>query len=221
MENSRYSFENVATNITNLNKFKHLSREKLIRKTEDYKNNKLKRYFYKHKGRTIIILFSIIILILCFTFAIPTDGGQDTTNIYTHVGSVLGFFASNIFLCLLLTVIGVETYFSRDEFEQLESALDDKIDEGFKSLQKKDDDAVIDKLQRIVKKIKGNEINDNKIKTYKIAVKTGNAESIRSNASNSLTYIEDLEAINEEVKDLKFNEKKILLEELNKIINIK
>lgn len=117
---------NVASKVVYLNKFSGLSKDELDKKISENKQNQFWRYITKHKGRSFIILLSIIILILCFTFSIPTNGDQDTSSTFNHIASILGFFASNIFLCLLITIIGVETYFSREELEQLKIELENK-----------------------------------------------------------------------------------------------
>lgn len=205
-------FENVVSNAIYINKFKNLSNDKLIEKSKQLNNDKFKRYIYKHKGRTIIILITIIILLLCFIYAIPTNGDQDTTTVMTHIGSILGFFASNVFLCLLLTVVGVETYFSRDEFEQLDVALNEKLEDNFEKLKKIDNNQVINRLKNTIKKIKKNKVDktDNTINK-----KFGNSEII----SEHSTYIEELEDINKDIYNFNMDEKILLLKELNNIIN--
>lgn len=205
-------FGNVANNIANINRFKHLTKDKLIKKTEEYKKNKFKRYIYNHKGRIAVIFLTILILIICFYFAIPTNGDQDTTNKYTHLLSILGFFASNIFLCLLITVIGVETYFSRDEYEQLESALNDKIDNGFKILENIENMDIINKINKTINKIKNYKLKKNKIIH-------GENDSTRSVNFDRSTYVENLQRINDNINELNLDKKAILLHELSKIIN--
>lgn len=145
--------DKVANLIIIKNRFANLSKKELKEKEKDYYENRFFRYFQYHKGRSFIILIAVIILILCFAFNYPINGDIDNTNPITVVFSALGFFTANIFLALLLTVIGVETFMSRDELNELKTANEEHIDIEIENIKKNPTANKIRKVSNLLQKI--------------------------------------------------------------------
>lgn len=203
--------------------------------------NRFLRYITKHKGRTTLIIFSIIILLLCYYFSIPINGDQDATNIYTKIGSALGFFSANIFLCLLVTILGVETYFSREEMEQLQIELEqitqkdiNKIKNTLLLESKKQN---INKIEKILSKLTNTlrefeyDLNTPKIKQVIVRSKEGFApnseiDSIHSSRRSEQEYrstvteddYEALEELKNKISQLDMTKQIKILKKIEKIL---
>jgi hypothetical protein len=131
MENIINHCEKELNGNYNLNGRKNsIINECIIKKTENIKKdldnklikikkNKFTRYFTKHKGRTLIIISIIIFLIICLYFNYPISGDfNDDSNFESKLLSLFGFISSNLLLALLVSVIGVETFLSREELSE-------------------------------------------------------------------------------------------------------
>ena len=212
---------NVTKTAVLVNKFSELTKDKLIEKVKENDKNKFWRYITKHKGRTIIIIIAIIILVLCFMFSIPTNGDQDTTSAINHIGSILGFFASNIFICILLTIIGVETYFSREELEQLKYELNNRTVEELNKLKNKDDNRIISKIKNIFNKHSGTKII---VDISPQDTLGGNIESTMSSSRNSSiqesTYIQDLDDLEKKILNLDINIQAKILQDISNTFQV-
>ena len=113
-----------------INQFK--STISLDKKIDDYNNHKFTRYFYNHKGRTIFIIFCIILLFVCALTEYPIDGSINSDSTVSKFMSVVGFIAANVFLALLFTILGVETFMSREELNEIKIELPKVIEEEIK-----------------------------------------------------------------------------------------
>lgn len=138
-----------------INRFGYLKENELREKIKETKKQKFWRFFKKHKWRVTFIFITIAILIICFIYKIPINGDLDTSTKVRHMGSVFGYFTASIFACLLITVLGVETYFSREEMKELNDALDlqahKKVEEVKEKLSFK---CVLIILTKLVKQLK-------------------------------------------------------------------
>lgn len=89
----------------------------------NYKKTKLTRYFSHHKGRIFFIILCIIILLICVFTQFPIDGSINTDTTLSKFMSLLGYISSSIFMALLLSVLTVETYLSREELNKIDEEL--------------------------------------------------------------------------------------------------
>lgn len=94
-------------------------KERLQKKISDYNKTKFTRYFKNHKWRITIIIICIIILMVCVFTGFPINGDIDNANGGSRFMSLLGYISANIFIVLLVTVLGIETLLSRTESEEL------------------------------------------------------------------------------------------------------
>ena len=94
-------------------------KETLKKQVSEYKKTRFTRYFINHKWRIAFIVICIILLIVCVFTGFPINGDIDTTNGGSKFMSLLGYTSANIFIVLLVTVLGIETLLSRKESEQL------------------------------------------------------------------------------------------------------
>lgn len=94
-------------------------KERLQKKISDYNKTKFTRYFINHRWRIAFIVICIILLIVCVFTGFPINGDIDNTNEGSKFMSLLGYTSANIFIVLLVTVLGIETLLSRTESEQL------------------------------------------------------------------------------------------------------
>lgn len=241
MSNKGQQFSDIASQVVYINKFSGLNKDELERKINENKQNRFLRYITKHKGRTILIIFSIIILLLCYYFSIPINGDQDATNIYTKIGSALGFFSANIFLGLLVTILGVETYFSREEMEQLQIELEqttqkdiNKIKDTLVLESKKQNvnkiDKILSKLTNTLREFES-DLNTPKIKQVIVRSKGGAAthseiDSIHSSRRSEQEYrstvteddYEALEELKNKISQLDMTKQIKILKKIEKIL---
>jgi hypothetical protein len=94
-------------------------KERLKKQLYEYKKTSFTRYFINHRWRIAFIVLCIILLIVCIFTGFPINGDIDTTNNGSKFMSLLGYTSANIFIVLLVTVLGIETLLSRTESEQL------------------------------------------------------------------------------------------------------
>jgi hypothetical protein len=106
------------------------AKRKLDVKRYQYKKKKLTRYFYHHKGRTLIIFICIIILCICVFTQYPIDGSIDTETYLSKFMSLLGYIASSVFVALSLSVLAVETYLSREELNKIDEELTNELNKN-------------------------------------------------------------------------------------------
>jgi Tfp pilus assembly protein PilO len=118
------------TNINDLKKCLQRKSIKIENKINEIKKHKMTRYFTKHKGKTIIILLLIGIIIGCIIYDIPISGElpeqkeikTESDNISRNIQKSLAFFgfiSTNIILALLISITGVETLISREENNEI------------------------------------------------------------------------------------------------------
>ena len=179
----------------------------LDKKIDDYKNHKFTRYFYNHKGRTIFIIVCIILLFVCALTEYPIDGSINSDSTISKFMSVVGFIAANVFLALLFTILGVETFMSREELNEIKIELPNVIEEEIEK--KKSKPGFMQYLQTKLSKLTRQKYNKY---LSKIAVsepdKTGEGEKnidlcdIKSIIYSSLS-VDQLTQLYEDVK--KFN----------------
>ena len=96
-------------------------KERLKKQVSEYKKTRFTRYFINHKWRIAFIVLCIILLLVCIFTGFPINGDIDTTNNSSKFMSLLGYTSANIFIVLLVTVLGIETLLSRTESEQLKN----------------------------------------------------------------------------------------------------
>ena len=94
-------------------------KERLQKQVSEYKKTRFTRYFINHSWRIAFIVLCIILLLICIFTGFPINGDIDTTNNGSKFMSLLGYTSANIFIVLLVTVLGIETLLSRTESEQL------------------------------------------------------------------------------------------------------
>lgn len=119
------NFANTVQKTKNVEKFlkKTYRPQSLEGKIDSYYNNRITRYFLNHKGRTIFMVVCIILLFVCALTEYPIDGSINTQNLVSKFMSVIGFISANVFLALLFTILGVETYMSREELNELKKEI--------------------------------------------------------------------------------------------------
>ena len=124
-------FEDVVRQRQCFKKFQDncISKDQLDVMIKTYNSNKFKRYFLNHKGRTIFMIICIILLFVCALTEYPIDGSINTGDTFSKFMSVVGFIAANVFLALLFTILGVETFMSREELNEIKIELPNVIEE--------------------------------------------------------------------------------------------
>lgn len=97
----------------------------VVTQIQEHKRHKLSRYFKNHKWRVIFIIISIILLFICAFNSYPINGdlyeGTDdkpSTPLTTSM-SMIGYISAQVFVTLLITVLGIETFMSRQELDKL------------------------------------------------------------------------------------------------------
>lgn len=157
----------ISKSIIANNRFANLNTEQLIQKQQDYHSNKFIRYFKAHKGRTLILFILMIILLICFYYQIPINGDLDTTNSLTQTASAISYIIANIFTTLLIAIIGVETYMSREELNELKEMADTQMINLLET--KKNNYLNIEKLKNFIEKYYNElKINNKILNKYKI-----------------------------------------------------
>jgi predicted nucleic acid-binding protein len=179
------TFEDVVSSRACIEKFKDncVSQDNIDEKIENYQSNKLKRYFFNHKGRTFFMALCIILLFVCALTEYPIDGSINSDDTFSKFMSVVGFISANVFLALLFTILGVETYMSQEELKEIKSYLPNVI--ALEIEKKKSNPAVLDYLQNILSKK-----SKKKYVTRKIAVEKSNTTG-RGESDIELTNILD------------------------------
>ena len=133
-----------------------LTKEELDAKREAWKSRKITRYFTKHKYRTAFMFCCLVILIVCISLDIPITGDmpeekpeekteekpeekteekpKEKTEENEKISkdgkkalAFFGFISSSVFMALLFTILGVETYLSREELEEINRGQQDQI----------------------------------------------------------------------------------------------
>jgi hypothetical protein len=207
----------------------------LDNKLKVLKKNKFTRYFTKHKGRTFIILCIVIFLLICIFMPepIPIDGGIDDSNILRKLLSLIGFLSSNLLLALLVSIIGVETFLSREELSEIRNqekkfGLDilvnarKKLKNSGKNKIKKLKD-LINKIQNksssnyVIKKIPVNTTFEENIIFDKDTNKVDGKNEIISNINNINLDFDELNS--NELNSNELNSNELNSEELNKQID--
>lgn len=143
--------ESIAKNIVIANKFSHLTKDELHIKKKHYYNNNLKRYFYNNKGKIFIIILCILCIILCTILNYPINGDINADTPISKFFSIFGWVSSNLLLALLLTVIGVESFMSREELNQLKFANEEEVKNNINLLKKSPTQEKLNKLVEILK----------------------------------------------------------------------
>lgn len=241
MSNQGQQLSDIASQVVYINKFSGLNKDELESKINENKQNRFLRYFTKHQGRTTLIIFLIIILLLCYYFSIPINGDQDAKNIYTKIGSAFGYFSAQIFLCLLITILGIETYFSREEMEQLQIELKQTTQKDINKIKNKllleSKKQNVNKIEKILSKLKNTlrefeyDLNTPKIQRIIVRNKEGSAshseiDSIHSSRRSEQEYRstvteDDYEALEElkiKISKLDMNKQIKILKRLEKIL---
>lgn len=135
---------------------------------KQYKKNKFTRYFSNHKGRTLFMIICIIILFICAFTQYPINGDIKDDNYLSKFMSLVGYISANVFIALLFTIVGVETYLSREELEQIRINTARQLND---TIQKNKDNPNF--LLRLFSKIK--DFYKKKIAMDSIHVKSSNA----------------------------------------------
>lgn len=150
------TFEDVVSQRVCIEKFKDncISQYNIDEKIKNYQSNKLKRYFFNHKGRTFFMALCIILLFVCALTEYPIDGSINSDDTISKFMSVVGFISANVFLALLFTILGVETYMSQEELKEIKSYLPNVI--TLEIEKKKSNNNFRQFLQHSVSKITGN-----------------------------------------------------------------
>jgi hypothetical protein len=176
-----------------------------------YDDNKLSRYFLKHKGKVLIIIICfIIICIAIFVGEAQIDGSINTTNTKTKMASIIGFIFTNLFMVMLITISGIETYFSREEYKILEKDLNKTLDSKIK--EQINNPVLKDIIHKFKNKIKSKDKYTTKPNKIAISNQIGsNDESYQNNKELSQIEIDKL------IELLSFDEKNKFYEELKNL----
>jgi len=170
-------FANVVQTRKNMDKFlkKTYPSKSLEEKINHYYNNRIKRYFLNHKGRTIFMIVCIILLFVCALTQYPIDGTINATDLFSKCMSVLGFISANVFLALLFTILGVETYMSREELNELKKEIEPAIADIVEK--NKNNPGFIQYCKDLISKITGKSYNKQSSKQVAAGTKVGYSES--------------------------------------------
>jgi len=203
-------FEDVVRQRQCIQKFQDncISKDQLDVMIKTYNSNKFKRYFLNHKGRTIFMIICIILLFVCALTEYPIDGSINAGDKFSKFMSVIGFISANVFLALVFTILGVETYMSQEELHEIKSYLPTAIKEEVEK--KKSNPAFLEFLRTRLSNISRNTNLSGKVVIGE-SEKIGCAETdIDFNALNSLLYTSlSFNELNTFYEDLKnFNGKK-------------
>lgn len=97
----------------------------VVQRLKSHKKNKLSRYFKNHKWRIIFIIICVILLFICAFMNYPINGDlyegtdENPPNGLTTSMSLIGYISAQVFVTLLITVLSIETFMSRQELDQL------------------------------------------------------------------------------------------------------
>lgn len=201
------TFGDVVFQRTCIEKFKNncISKEDIDIKIKNYNSNKFKRYFLNNKGRTFFMILCIIILFICALYEYPIDGSIESKNTFSKLMSLVGLISANVFLALLFTILGVETYMSQEELKEIKSYLPTAIEQEIEN--KKSNPKFLDYFEnRLLKKYR------NKYTTKKIIV--DDSTKIARGESDT-----DINNIKEFIHLLPFDELTQIYDDLKKFKN--
>lgn len=177
--------------------------EKIQFKRQAIKESQKCRYIANNKYKSLFLLTIIIFILYLIYFEIPINGDyKENESKLVNYLSILGYISINIFVVLLLTVLGVETYMIKDELRNIsneEIITNNEIEEAMQN------------LPNVLKLIRQNAFKDpNLIKKLKqsseiIELETkpvfigknqiiNNNNIIQKNGSNNITIIDKFES---------------------------
>lgn len=170
-------FANTVQKTKNVEKFlkKTYRPNTLEGQIDYYYNNRIKRYFLNHKGRTIFMVGCIILLFACALTQYPIDGSINTNTLFSKCMSVIGYISANVFLALLFTILGVETYMSREELNELKKEIKEESNNIIEK--NKNNPGFIQYCKKVISKITGKIYNKPSIKQITVATKVGESET--------------------------------------------
>lgn len=140
---------------------------------ESQKKNNFLRYIYKHKGKIIIILGLIVIIVFCVIDSISITGDIPSEESYNKNAKIaeslgaqktlafFGYISSTLILALIISITGIESYFIREEKNQLREE-EKKYGNMFTILMQKRSEIsknLIDQLKKIIDNIKSKSLN--------------------------------------------------------------
>lgn len=180
------NFPNMANNVVCIKRFQKncITPELLDSKKKEYHENKFKRYFLNHKGRTFFMILCIMILFICAMTEYPIDGSINSSDQFSKFMSILGFISANVFMALLFTILGVETYMSREELNEINSYLPNAIESEINK--NKNDPEFRNYLRKLVKNLSGKNLNK------KEEIYNNNGKVSIGGADNSITDIYEI-----------------------------
>lgn len=183
-------------------------KEKLKNKISYYNKTKFTRYFINHRWRIAFIVICIILLIVCVFTGFPINGDIDNTNDGSKFMSLLGYTSANIFIVLLVTVLGIETLLSRTESEQLKQESTrvghDLTDNN------KNNPARLQKILHALKVIK----NNKNIITRKILVDSKSKYNPKEFSGQNESTTELYSQVKKEINELSLDDMPELIEQL-------
>jgi hypothetical protein len=108
-------------------------------KRQAIKQSQKCRYIANNKFKCLFLLTIIIFIIYLIYYEIPIDGSyKENGTIVNNFFSIFGYISINIFVVLLLTILGVETFMIKDELRNLsneEIYTKEEIEETIKKIQ--------------------------------------------------------------------------------------
>lgn len=183
-------------------------KERLQKKISDYNKTKFTRYFINHRWRMAFIAICIILLIVCVFTGFPINGDIDNKNGGSKFMSLLGYTSANIFIVLLVTVLGIETLLSRAESEELKkdsARVGNDLTENYKNNS--------DRLKKILQAL--NVIKNNKtIITRKILVDSKSKYNPKQFSGQNESTTELYNQVKKEINDLSLDDMPELIEQL-------
>jgi hypothetical protein len=183
-------------------------KERLQKKISDYNKTKFTRYFINHRWRMAFIAICIILLIVCVFTGFPINGDIDNKNGGSKFMSLLGYTSANIFIVLLVTVLGIETLLSRAESEELKkdsARVGNDLTENYKNNP--------DRLKKILQAL--NVIKNNKtIIPRKIVVEPKSKYNPKQFSGQNESTTELYNQVKKEINDLSLDDMPELIEQL-------
>lgn len=183
-------------------------KERLQKKISDYNKTKFTRYFINHRWRMAFIVICIILLIVCVFTEFPINGDIDNTNGGSKFMSLLGYTTANIFIVLLVTVLGIETLLSRTESEELKkdsARVGNDLTDNYKNNP--------DRLKKILQAVKVIKNNKNII-TRKILVDSKSKYIPKDFSGQNESTDELYNQVKKEINDLSLDNMPELIEQL-------
>lgn len=186
---------------------------------KQHKKNKLKRYFINHKGRSLFMIICVILLIVCAFTNYPINGDIESNTGFSRLMSIFGYISANVFIALLFTILGVETYMSREELKEIEKTSSRIFKDDIKN--NINDNVYKSNLLEKIKRIKSkNKLNKSNKYLSKVAIDDPITNDISKTIVKGNNEDVNIDSILELYYELSPSEKIDLYEEINEKKNI-